>query len=150
MTTTWIAVANRSAAHLFETASKIKAPKHLFSIPNKEGRLLNQEIESDDGGRVKHESQHGQNKYQPPKEATEVVAERFAREVAAHLEKALHEKRFDKLVVVAEPSFLGELRGTMSKQLSKVLTQTIDKDYAAGKTPEIAERLKEEVSISLI
>jgi len=150
MTTTWIVVANRSTAHIFETASKIKPPTHLFSIPNGEGKLMNQELKSDDSGRMKHESQQGQNKYQPPMEATEVVAERFAREISEHLEKALHERRFEKLVMVAESSFLGQLRGVISKQLEKVVTQTIDKDYAVGKTPEIASRLQSEVSISLL
>jgi len=53
--------------------------------------------------------------------------ERFAREIAQALYAAAHANRFDKLVVVAPPRTLGELRKEFHKEVSDRIVAEVDK-----------------------
>jgi protein required for attachment to host cells len=55
-------------------------------------------------------------------------AELFARRIVDELETARNQKRFDRLVLVAGPEFLGDLREVMPKSLSAMITLEISKD----------------------
>jgi protein required for attachment to host cells len=55
-------------------------------------------------------------------------AGRFAKTVAAELSKALREKRFDRLQIVAAPRFLGLLRQELDKEVSAVVENEMAKD----------------------
>jgi len=70
-------------------------------------------------------------------------ADGFARRVAAHLDQALQQKRFDTLKIVAAPRFLGLLRKHVSKQVAATITDTLNKDYIHMKNDEITRRLDE-------
>ena len=68
---------------------------------------------------------------------------RFAREVANHLEQGRVGNRFDRLVVVAEPHFLGLLRKATKPALEQMITLEIDKDLSKATEQEIREHLPE-------
>jgi protein required for attachment to host cells len=55
-------------------------------------------------------------------------AARFAKTVAAELSKALREKRFDRLQIVAAPRFLGLLRQVLDKEVAAVIEDEKAKD----------------------
>lgn len=55
--------------------------------------------------------------------------ERFAAELADILYKMAHRKRFEKLVIVAPPQILGELRGELHKEVTDRIVGEVDKDY---------------------
>jgi protein required for attachment to host cells len=57
-----------------------------------------------------------------------VEAGRFAKTVAAELTKALREKRFDRLHLVAAPRFLGLLRQELGKEVAAVVEEEKAKD----------------------
>ena len=54
--------------------------------------------------------------------------DRFAAELAERLYKAAHRNEFDKLVVVAPPHILGELRKQFHKEVQDRIIAEIDKD----------------------
>jgi len=54
----------------------------------------------------------------------------FARRIAAELERQRRLNRFDKLVIVAAPAFLGMLREAMPAPLRKLIVGQVHKDFA--------------------
>src|SRR5688572_33131934 len=68
-------------------------------------------------------------------------AEAFARRVAAHLETALHQQRFDALHLVAAPRFLGLLRRVLSTEVRRRVRAELDKDLVHLVNSEITARV---------
>lgn len=57
-----------------------------------------------------------------------LAEERFAKDIAEKLYKAAHANRFDKLIVVAPPRALGELREAFHQEVEARVIAEIDKD----------------------
>ena len=66
---------------------------------------------------------------------------RFARDLADHLEKAANEHRFDRLVLVAAPRALGDLRGLLPKTVQGKVVAQIDKDLTNIPTRDLGKHL---------
>jgi protein required for attachment to host cells len=67
--------------------------------------------------------------------------ERFAATIAARLNRAAEENRFEHIVIAAPPKILGELRREYSKKLQTRILAEIDKDLTHHTFPEIARIL---------
>ncbi|WP_316014056.1 host attachment family protein [Roseobacter sp. HKCCA0434] len=67
--------------------------------------------------------------------------ERFAKDLADILYKAAHAGKFDKLVLAADPSTLGELRKEYHKEVQDRLVEEIDKDLTNHPIDEIEKML---------
>ena len=67
--------------------------------------------------------------------------ERFAATVAARLNRAAEENRFEHIVIAAPPKILGELRREYSKKLQTRILAEVDKDLTHHTFPEIASVL---------
>jgi protein required for attachment to host cells len=80
---------------------------------------------------------HGENKG-----AEKATAERrFAHSLAHILERGLSEGAFGKLVLVAEPKLLGELRENLSRGLKETVVAEMNKDYVHLGTEEIRKHV---------
>lgn len=55
-------------------------------------------------------------------------AEQFARQIVQQLELSRQEKRFDRIVLMAGPAFLGKLRKAMPKSLQAMVVAEVTKD----------------------
>jgi protein required for attachment to host cells len=69
------------------------------------------------------------------------LVEEFAAEVVEYLSRARQEHRFDDLLLVAPPLFLGVLRQVMPRSLSSLVTREINKEYTELSAEEIPARL---------
>lgn len=65
----------------------------------------------------------------------------FARTVAAMLGEAAQEKFFDRLILVAPPKTLGDLRAELPKHAEALVTGTLDKDLVGMKEAAIEKHL---------
>ena len=54
----------------------------------------------------------------------------FAQKIATELERARRDDRFERLIVMAEPSFLGVLRKALPSSLSSIVIAEVPKDLA--------------------
>ena len=70
----------------------------------------------------------------------------FARDLSDHLEKAANEHRFDRLVLVAAPKALGDLRGLLPKPCTKRSWREIDKDLTNVPTRDLGKHLDAHLS----
>lgn len=125
---TWILVAESSRAKLFSSVDRSEPPTEIKAFAHPEGRLPERELVSDtsgfDGGSVGQAHHLMQKKVS----ARDVEAEKFARELAGHLDDARVHRRFDRLVLMAPPNFLGRLRNCLDKEVTSMVTKEIDKN----------------------
>lgn len=142
MTTTWILVAHRGGARLFENIGPGKGINLVEDIPHPEGRLKNRETNADKSGRAfdTFSRRHGMSQDQ---EATDQVATVFAKQLSGKLGKARTHNRYDRLVMVADPRFLGELRGTLDKNTAVLVSATLDKDLGGVEDRDLPKFLSE-------
>lgn len=68
-------------------------------------------------------------------------AEGFAKQVADHLHNALNQGRFDELRIAAAPRFLGMLRKVLSPQVSRVVSDELNKDLVHMLNSDITTRV---------
>jgi protein required for attachment to host cells len=66
-----------------------------------------------------------------------LTEERFAQDFAARLNKAAALDSFDRLLVIAPPKTLGDLRSKYSAELKKKIIAEIDRDLTNHPIPEI-------------
>ena len=69
----------------------------------------------------------------------ELGKERFADELAERLFKMAHNQRYERLVVAAAPSVLGNLRPKLHQEVTDKLVAEIDKDFTNHPIEEIEE-----------
>ena len=136
----WILVANASRARLFATDAKAEDWTLLAEMQHEESRsrsgfLLNQPDNPNAG------SLHKPQPENQPDARQELEEERFAREVAARIERGYEDHAFGRLVVAAPPGFLGALRKHFSKRVLDVLLTDVNKDYTSLPERELVERI---------
>lgn len=128
MNKTWILIAHRAGARIFENDGPGRGLKHLETIAHPEGRLQNKALGSDKPGRSF--DSHGPGRHALGKEhgPAETVAQAFAHALAARLDAGRTKNTYGKLVLVAEPRFLGMLRAALSPQTAALVSATVEKD----------------------
>jgi len=136
-------IADRSGARLFERSGRGTGLKLVKDIPHPQGRLKNQDIDADKPGRSFDRFGYGRHAMSPEHEPTEHIAERFAKELAELLYDGGVKRQYAKLVLVAEPGFLGVLRAKLSPQIAGKVTASLDKDLTQVPERELPSYLTE-------
>jgi len=140
----WILVADSGRARIFTADTPSSPLEELEDIAHTEGRLHDREITSDLPGRMRHASSAGNvggHAYDPSSDPKKHEARNFAHSIAQHLEEALNENKFEQLVVIAEPSFLGMLRNNLSEQVKKTVCLELDKSITTHSAADIRGHL---------
>jgi protein required for attachment to host cells len=133
---TWILVADASRARLFNCDGSGSDLKMLKEWDHPQSRAKNQELQSDRPGRTAQSHvglypKHGsKSAMEPDVLPKRLEHEHFARQLADVLDKGLAQHLYDRLILVANPEFLGILRRVMAAQLLKHVVASIDKDYS--------------------
>jgi protein required for attachment to host cells len=126
--TTWILLAQRGGASLLERADDDGRPRIVRRIEHPEGRLQDVELGSDRPGRALDSHGPGRSTYTSEEAPHDHVAAVFARELAAMLERGRLDARFDRLVLAAEPRFLGKLRASLPAATRKLVVASWPKE----------------------
>lgn len=137
MKSAWILVADSSRARIFEAENSVAELIEIETLAHPAGRLHEQELDSDLPGKDMGNQGAGGHAYSDevsPKEQEEIG---FAKSVASHLCDELNQNKFDRLFVVAAPSFLGDLRNSFSTRLAKHVVFTLDKNVVSLSPKEI-------------
>jgi len=141
MPKTWVVVAHRGGARLFENKGPGKGLDLLQDIDHPEGRLKNREIKSDKPGRSYDSKGSGRHAYEKEQEPTAHVAEQFAKQLSGILDDGRTRQAYGRLVLVAEPRFLGNLRSALSRETASMISATIDKDLGSVEPRDMAKHL---------
>lgn len=138
---TWFLIADAAHARILETR---EPGEGLHQLANTDEAWLlppSHEILSDRAGRTveSHGSTH--HAYEGKTDPHRELKRAFARHLVGELMERLRGKAFDRLVIVAPPVFLGDLRAAMTHELKSVLAGEVDKDLTHVPTNEIGSHL---------
>jgi len=134
--TTWILVADGARARLLINEGPGKGIQPLEALENPHMHDRTADLGTERPGRV-HESANPQRHAMEPRVDWHTWEKHlFAKSLADSLNAAAVAGRFDRLVLVAPPQSLGELRAALNKQarerihaeINKDLTQMTDRD----------------------
>jgi protein required for attachment to host cells len=139
----WILVADRTRGRLLHALPAGRGPfPTLACFVHEEGRLQSRERDTDEPGRVIHPAGYV-SAVEPHEDQDLVQAKRFAAQLVAHLERSRQERRFDQLIVIVPPKFLGVLRDAWTPSLQNMIQSEIAQDLMPLSDAELQRRLDE-------
>lgn len=139
--TTWVVVADSSRGRIFVQEGPGEPLVEAEDMVHPGARLRGAELASDRSGRHSGAFGQGSHMFDVRTDAKEHEAENFAREIAEHLETGRTGGRFQKLVLMAPPAFLGELRGQLSDEVRKLVVGEVGKDLVTHSAEEVRKHL---------
>jgi len=138
----WILAADSNRARLFRAESPTGPLSEVEDIVNPEVRLNDRELVSDAPGRVVSSSDKvSSHVYGTDYSEHERVKDVFARNLAGRLEKLRNEDHAEAFYLLAEPGFMGSLRGHCSKPVKELIYQEVLHRATAEKSEAIRARL---------
>lgn len=144
--TTWIIVADESAATVYAREARHSPLSELFRLANETGRMKSGDLISDRGGRSF--DSHGQGRHTMAKEQSgpkKRASQAFAKDIAGRVSSAVREGKCEAIAVIAAPRFLGVLRDALEKAGNVKPAVTIDKEMVGRDAADI-EKLLDDVS----
>ncbi len=140
MKLTWILIADSTRARVFTADTPSSPLEEIEDFSHAVGRLHDREMTSDLPGKIKSVGGGG-HAFEQPTDPKKHEADNFARNVAQFLEDAHNANRFEQLLIVAAPSFLGLLRNNLPKQIKKLVHFELDKDLTILSAADIRQHL---------
>lgn len=157
---TWILVCDASRARLLRAEQGKRGAMSLVQLEafeHAESRARARDLMADAAGRkpvgpvpagpgTGQGAAHGRPGAEPDTDPKEVEAQKFARELAAALDRGMNERAYERLFLIAPPHFLGLLRSSVSTQVERAVTLTLDKDLTNEDLRDLTERLTPDLS----
>ena len=149
MSTTWIVSADAGRARIFAESDPQQPYEEVEDLVSPNARVRDADINTDRlGATAAGQSIHNtggatpNKQYEPAETPEQHDAKFFAKDICGFLLKGMQEKRFGKLVLVAEPKFLGVLRGELDNQLKPLVALELNKDYSHSTGLQLKEQLQ--------
>jgi protein required for attachment to host cells len=137
---TWIMVADAARAQLFLNEGPQEPIEPIDSMENPNAHLRDRDLVSDKPGRS-IESVGGAHHAEERIDHHRADKAAFARRVAEYVDRGAAEKKFDKLVLIAPPQMLGDLRGALGQHSQARVTHQVAKDLTKLPVAKLQEQL---------
>ena len=134
---TWILVSSAYAARLFESHGPNDPWQELETWRNPPDRLRRQDLLTDRPGRIAGLANAQRTAYAMPSDPKEQVEAEFASTLVEVLVRGLDARKFDRILLVAPPHFMGLLRKCEPQRLTEVVNREILKDLTHEAMPEL-------------
>lgn len=144
MTTTWILVANASAASIFANDGPKKGLVKVKALEHTASREKASDLVTDRPGHTQSRG-NGRGAYVPAKMPKEVEAERFALEVARELDHGRTANAFQRVILIASPHFMGLVNQHLDPHVRQLVSASIEKDYTKLGEKELAGHLESHI-----
>ena len=145
MSRTWILVAESSRAKLYAGNGNLAPLSELEDLVHPAGRMHEGDLVSDRAGNDGGSIGQGRHIMDDKTSAREQEKVEFARQLAERLDVGCNDGCFDRLELVAPPTFLGLLRDKLSKKVMERVYKQIDKNLVQ----KPAEVVREHVSVAV-
>lgn len=140
----WVVVADSSRARIFQTAGNIERLQEVQDLLNPEGRLDDADLRHDAKGRFYGKGERHQAHTAEPNVTKEAQdADQFSREIGRVLADACDAHRYDSLVVVAPPEFLGRLRRALPERVERCVSRQLNREITGWDSTEVGAYLKQ-------
>jgi len=130
MKTSLIVVADQSRARIFKTETASAPLIEIEALTHSEARLHDRELTSDLPGRIKG-SGHIGHAFEQATDPKQHEIDLFAHRLAHYLEDAQNNQQFNQLLIIAEPSLLGYLRGCLPERIKKAICFELAKNITS-------------------
>ncbi len=138
---TWIIVADACGARLFMSFDNGKSLHQLERFSHAQSRAMEAQLVTDRSGSGRSSTHSMPSTKAPHTAHKELEAIQFARVLNDYLLDAAQHDKFDSLVLVAPPHFLGLFRAELSPALARMISATITKDLIYMDEATIQEHL---------
>jgi protein required for attachment to host cells len=138
---TWILVADGARARVLMNDG---VGKGLQSAVN--GEMVHalpptRELGTDKPGRAQQRGTSGRHAIQPHVDWHRFEKEKFSKEIASLLDSAAERGAFDRLVLIAPPRTLGDLRSVLGQKARSLIHAELDKDLTHVTIRELPDHL---------
>ena len=136
-----IVVADSARARIFTAHSAHSPLNEIETMAHPEGRMHEQDMVSDMPGKDSGKGGGGDHTFQEKIEPKEQEMIEFAKRVADYLDDTRKANKLNKLILVAAPAFLGELRTHFSNETSEKIVFELDKNITQHNVEDIRKHL---------
>lgn len=140
-TTTWILIADGARARIFANQGPGKGIEAVAGAEFGGDHRPDREIMSDKPGRTYESVGDTRHAIQPHHDPHRELKRAFSEELAAVLDEKLAAKAYDRVVLVAPPEMLGDLRASLSEHVRAVVYAELDKDLTNTPVAELPQHL---------
>lgn len=144
MSAVWILVADRGRARLFE-ADRADALRELQDFVNPDARVAEREQHYDRAARVNESMGAARHAIEPHTTLHDKLSARFAQQLQQVLDAGRRASRYERLVLIALPQFLGVIRAALPSQVHQAVVAEIPKELVTKTPSEIARYLPAQV-----
>jgi protein required for attachment to host cells len=144
---TWILVADGARARVLASEGPGKGLTDAFDRDFVGNKALMREMVSDKPGRTQGSADSSHHVMESKTEWHRFEKQQFAKRMAELLEKAAMADAFDRLVLVAPPQALGDLRAELGRHAQKKVTGELDKDLTHVALGDLPQHLTEIVRL---
>lgn len=141
-----IMVADSARARIFTVDSAHSPLNEIETMAHPEGRIHEQNLVSDLPGKDSGKGGGGAHAFQEKTEPKREEMIEFARRIADYLDDTRKANNLNKLVIIAAPAFLGELRNHLSTETTEKIVFELDKNLTQHSEEDIRHHLSEFLS----
>jgi protein required for attachment to host cells len=139
-TITWIVIADGDQAKVFEHEGPGKGLKVVQGLQFEQEHLQAREIMADKPGRGHSSASPGARSSMEYSSDPVAVRERkFVEKLADVLDEKKREGKFDRLVIAAAPTALGDIRPALSDQVKETILAEMPKDLTNIPMPKLVQ-----------
>ena len=143
--TTWILIADGSRARVLENGGPNKGVVAKSNLVFEGDHRPSRDSLTDRPGRTFESVGSMRHAKQPPTDPHDKIKTEFALSIVSALEQ--HADNYDRLILVAPPATLGELRKALPQQLASKVSREVGKDLTHVSNAEIAGHLEDVIAL---
>jgi protein required for attachment to host cells len=144
---TWILIADGARARIVINDGPGRGVREVEDAQFSASHLPDREIDADRPGRTFDAGGDGRHAKVPKTPSHRHREQQFAGQLADYVDNGLTQGLFDRLIVVAAPGMLGDLRAKLSNPVKQVLLAELSKDLTHLPDHELAPHLEETLNV---
>lgn len=127
----WVVIASSSYAEIFSVNNSGVDIKTVHYLDFPDGRKKSGEVDTDKPGRNYQKGGSTRHAYSPHDSVHHHEQKVLAGMIAEVLRKDHADNAFDNLIIIAPPSFLGELRPALTKAVKECVSKELAKEISS-------------------
>ncbi len=139
---TWILIADGAHGRILYTEGWESGLTIVSAHDSDAATKRTRELGTDRPGRVQDSAGPARHAMEPRVDWQRHEKHLFAKEMAKTLNKGAHNNAYDRLVLVAPPAILGELRAALDKTARELVSAELDKDLTQVPLHDLPKRLR--------
>lgn len=133
----WVVVGDGAGAKVYESDALLEELTLVDQVHLSHGHLTH-----GDGSKTSSLPGAGGGAHEARHDGGRETEEKFARAVAQLVNDADHRHKFERVILVAPPRFLGDLRGSLAGATSKKVVASIHHDWTKLGLRDLSEKIR--------